>query len=590
MDRRRVWWVNHGIQLEIGNLLPEIEKEAGMIWIPLEIGENDLHQSEIMNQISVGDLLLHYVDGKLQSISRATSALEEHRPRADLTELGRAICVESHPLQPAIEKRELVRLFQALPEMNASIPSFETEEKGTISPFPIEALRLLYMLKKDGYSWSPYVKELFEDRKYWIFQCNPRKFAFQKAVQDGVRSFTWKVSAHGQKICPGDKVIIWMTGKDGGCSALGTVCSEVGNYPILGNEKNYYLEEAPQELIGCLVELDYVFDDLLITKKTIQEHPVLATMLVGNRGTNFTATLEQYEAILERGLLKWKKSRRKTISRPTYTLAQLAEETYLSESELTSWLKQIKRKKQAIFYGPPGVGKTYLAEKWARYFTESGRGFTEIVQFHPSYSYEDFIQGIRPQIGKTGELIYTMQPGIFLRLCERARQTTDPCVLIIDEINRADIARVFGELLYALEYRDQEIQLASGTLFSVPNNLIILGTMNTLDRSIALVDHALRRRFSLIRISPNYDVLRGSHSSLGKKIDPLIAILQEVNQQIGDPQQELGISYFLVPDLLEQLEGIWRMEIEPYLEEIFLHHPEMLQAYCWEKIKKRVKL
>ncbi len=578
MDRRRVWWVNQGDLLEI-------EKEAGMIWTPLD----PLYQEESLNQIAIGDILLHHAHGKLLYISQASSSLEELRPRADLTELGRAIRLESHPLQPAMEREELVRLFGSLPKTYASIPTFETEGKGSISPFPLEALRLLYLIEKQRYNWPSFVKELFADRKYWIFQCNPKKFAFQRAVQDGIRHFTWKVSAYWQQIRPGDKVIIWMTGKEGGCQALGTVCSEVGRYPLLEQEKSYYLEDQPQEIKGCQIELDYVFDAPLITKRMIRDHPVLALMRVGYRGTNFTATLEQYEAILDRWLAKRKKNSVKSSTRSTYSLAQLAQETYLTESELMSWLEQIKRKKQAIFYGPPGVGKTYLAKKWARFFTESGRGFTEIVQFHPSYSYEDFIQGIRPQITKTGEMIYTMQPGIFHRLCQRARQTTDPCVLIIDEINRADLSRVFGELLYALEYRDQEIQLSSGDVFSVPSNLLILGTMNTADRSIALVDYALRRRFSLIRIHPNYAALRGYHLSFGEKIEPLINVLQRINQQIGDPQLEIGISYFLVHDLLERLEGIWRMEIEPYLEETFLHHPEMLRTYCWEKIKKRVK-
>jgi 5-methylcytosine-specific restriction protein B len=128
----------------------------------------------------------------------------------------------------------------------------------------------------------------------------------------------------------------------------------------------------------------------------------------------------------------------------------------------------IERKGQAILYGPPGTGKTFIAEQLAKHLIGGGNGFSELVQFHSAYSYEDFIQGIRPQ-SQDGELKYSLAPGRFIEFCKKAESCEGLCVLIIDEINRANLAQVFGELMYLLEYRDKKIRLAgSSELFGIP--------------------------------------------------------------------------------------------------------------------------
>ncbi len=272
---------------------------------------------------------------------------------------------------------------------------------------------------------------------------------------------------------------------------------------------------------------------------------------------------------------------------PEYTLAQCAEDTGVEEETLKFWLQALERKQQAIFYGPPGTGKTYIAKKLAKYLIGGGDGFMELVQFHPAYAYEDFVQGIRPQ-RKNGELDYPLVDGRFLEFCHKARNRQNVCVLIIDESNRANVARVFGELMYLLEYRDEKIPLAAGEVFSIPENVRIIGTMNTADRSIALVDHALRRRFAFIAIYPNYDILRRYHSVTGFPVEKLIQTLKNLNQQIGDPHYEVGISFFLRKDITEQIESIWRLEIEPYLEEYFFDQPSKVNQFRWDKVKQQV--
>ena len=252
------------------------------------------------------------------------------------------------------------------------------------------------------------------------------------------------------------------------------------------------------------------------------------------------------------------------------------------------WAEAIDRKGQAIIYGPPGTGKTFLAERLARHLVSEGDGFMEIVQFHPAYAYEDFIQGIRPQPAADGQLTYPLVPGRFLEFCRRAQAVTGRCVLIIDEINRANLAQVFGELMYLLEYRDRSIPLAGGGTLRIPANARIIGTMNTADRSIALVDHALRRRFAFLALAPNYAVLRRFHATTGFPVAQLIATLQRLNDAIGDPHYALGISYFLRADLATQLPDIWRMEIEPYIEEYFFDQPEQVAAFRWDVIAGQI--
>ena len=275
---------------------------------------------------------------------------------------------------------------------------------------------------------------------------------------------------------------------------------------------------------------------------------------------------------------------------PEYPLATCAAETGFDVPTLESWVRAVNRKGQAIIYGPPGTGKTFVAEKLAAHLIGGGNGFSELVQFHPAYAYEDFMQGLRPQTTESGGLHYPLVPGRFLEFCKRAATRQSTCVLIVDEINRANLARVFGELMYLLEYRQREIPLAGGGTFRIPEHVRLIGTMNTADRSIALVDHALRRRFGFIALYPRYEVLRAFHAKQETRfaMDGLIEQLKKVNEAIADPHYHLGLSFFLRTDLAAQLPDIWQMEIEPYLEEFFFDQPEKFAQFRWENVKANV--
>lgn len=276
---------------------------------------------------------------------------------------------------------------------------------------------------------------------------------------------------------------------------------------------------------------------------------------------------------------------------PEHRLEQIAQATSLPLVDLDAWVRAIERKGQAVLYGPPGTGKTFVARHLAQHLVGGTDGFWDLVQFHPSYAYEDFVQGIRPQQADGGGLDYPVLAGRFVRFCREAALRTGPCVLIIDEINRANLARVFGELMYLLEYRGDEVSLAvDGRQFGIPPNVRIIGTMNTADRSIALVDHALRRRFAFIRLDPEYDVLTSFHRqhNPGFSTAGLIALLQRLNNRIADPHYAVGISFFLVDDVIQHVESIWRMEIEPYLEEYFFDNRNTASAFSWANVRNEV--
>jgi 5-methylcytosine-specific restriction protein B len=273
---------------------------------------------------------------------------------------------------------------------------------------------------------------------------------------------------------------------------------------------------------------------------------------------------------------------------PEYSLEQCAAETHFDLEVLQRWVRAVERKKQAIFYGPPGTGKTFVAERLALHMIGEGDGFTEIVQFHPSYAYEDFMQGLRPRALSGGGLEYVMTPGRFKDFCDRARECKGPCVLIIDEINRANLSRVLGELMFLLEYRDQSVPLSGGERFQIPQNVRIIGTMNTADRSIALVDHALRRRFAFLELRPDYEVLRRYHADTGFDPEGLINLLQRLNAAIDDRHYSVGISFFLSPSIEEDVADIWQMELEPYIEELFFDQPDKAAGFEWDKVKAEI--
>ena len=256
------------------------------------------------------------------------------------------------------------------------------------------------------------------------------------------------------------------------------------------------------------------------------------------------------------------------------TKEEVLKEIFLKEEkfdQICSLLEESK-KKQIIFQGPPGTGKTFVAQKIALYLTQS-EDRIETIQFHPSYSYEDFIEGYRPKDGK-----FVLEAGIFKVFCDRARKDeNEKYILIIDEINRGNLSKIFGELLYLLEYRDKKAKLTySQDELSIPENVYIIGTMNTADRSLAIMDYALRRRFYFVDIKCETKRLEEWLNENGCKLkaSELIGAIENMNNQIkGEMHSEdftIGHSYFMREGLdKKKLEEVMEFGVRPLLKEYF---------------------
>jgi 5-methylcytosine-specific restriction protein B len=245
-----------------------------------------------------------------------------------------------------------------------------------------------------------------------------------------------------------------------------------------------------------------------------------------------------------------------------------------------AWLREMRDllwdDRQLVLYGPPGTGKTYLALKLAE-FLGGGPEQVKLVQFHPSYAYEDFFEGFRPQEHpETREVAFRLTAGPLREIADLASREGNrhvPHFLIIDEINRANLAKVFGELYFLLEYRNKSVRLTySGEDFALPPNLFVIGTMNTADRSIALVDAAMRRRFAFVELSPRTEptsgLLRRWLARQERDAEPA-DLLDALNSRITDPDFRVGPSYLMKRGVYRDggLERTWRTKILPLLEE-----------------------
>lgn len=274
-------------------------------------------------------------------------------------------------------------------------------------------------------------------------------------------------------------------------------------------------------------------------------------------------------------------------------LTTLAQQLSLPEEFLEKTKRLLEAKQQLIFYGPPGTGKTYVAQKLAERLAGSPNR-VRIVQFHPSYAYEDFFEGYRP-IKHNGSVVFDLVEGPLKRLAkEAAASPGKPFVLLIDEINRGNIAKVFGELYFLLEYRKQEVQLQySHEPFRLPSNVWIIGTMNTADRSIALVDAALRRRFYFVEFFPDRwpveGLLRRWLEAKQPKMTWIADLVDQTNRELNQRHLSIGPSHFMKEGLTEEwVEMIWAHAVLPYIEEQFFGDADRVEAFRLSAIKSRL--
>ncbi len=284
-----------------------------------------------------------------------------------------------------------------------------------------------------------------------------------------------------------------------------------------------------------------------------------------------------------------------TPSAPENDVDRLADELFVDRAWLRELIWLLRDKKGLVLYGPPGTGKTFIARRIAA-FMQPDPKLRALVQLHPSYGYEDFFEGYRPAAtSRDGALTLERTDGPLRLLHAAVERAGKDGVLVLDEMNRANLPKVFGELFFALEYRKEAVRLMYDPTeaFVLGDRLLVLGTMNTADRSIAVLDQALRRRFHFVPLFPGQPIVDGIFERfLAKKptMRWLSEVLAHANELLGDPNVAIGPSHFMREDLNEEIAArVWRHSVMPTIEEHFFGDRARLAEFRLEALRAAVQ-
>lgn len=521
-----------------------------------------------------------------------------------------------------------------------------------------------------------------DETNYWIFQCNPKQFDIERALRENILS-EWSVTAHKDSIKIGDKVILWVTGEKSGCYALAEIIEDVKKRNLDAKADNLWTDE-PKNTLAVGIKITHNWLETPIYKEQLKDNADLTEFKGGNQGTNLSSNKTEYLAFLS-FFPNTQTNEHKNNNMPKHPLNQ-------------------------ILYGPPGTGKTYntinealaiIEEKEVQSFENEDRkelttrykkyvdaGQIMFTTFHQSMSYEDFIEGIKPET-ENGQVTYKVKDGIFKLICEKAYTTKNapnfeeiyqkfvndkfennfelktqfrqspfdvevsqngdcysisrgekktrtgyskktiqdylvngtklsysdpyfyvicdyiknnypfdiidaeakPHILIIDEINRGNVSQIFGELITLIEDSKRKGELEeleiilpySKQKFSVPNNLYIIGTMNTADRSVEALDTALRRRFIFKEMISKPELLKECE---GVNLQALLTKINERLATLLSKDHTIGHAYFISCSNQKDLEIVFYQKIIPLLQEYFYGDLSKIQWIIGEDFVK----
>ena len=414
--------------------------------------------------------------------------------------------------------------------------------------------------------------------RYWWLNASPSIWSFSDMAVGGTQSYTlYNDNGNKRRIFQnfmdaraGDMLICYESNPVKQIVAIGKIIAEQDGEEIFF-----------EKLEGLSSPIDY---------QVLKGYPELEGMefFTNPNGSLFKLTREEFDFIMD--LIREENSVQNETHIESYSKEDFLDEVYMSEQRFKTLVSVLKNKKNIILQGAPGVGKTFIAERLA-YSIMGKKDDSRIrfVQFHQNYSYEDFVMGYKP-VENGFELKY----GVFYHFCQEASDYPEKnYFFIIDEINRGNMSKIFGELLMLIErgYRGKKAALAyNGRLFSVPENIYIIGMMNTADRSLAMIDYALRRRFSFFDMEPGFDsegFIRYQNALDNEIFNKLILKVKELNDEITKDKSLgkgfcIGHSYFCEMDVCtdEWLHEVVDYDIIPMLREYWFDEADKLQR--WE--------
>ncbi|MES2516564.1 MAG: AAA family ATPase [Bacteroidota bacterium] len=430
-----------------------------------------------------------------------------------------------------------------------------------------------------------------KSRNYWWLNVNPRIWSIDSFKINQTQHYTShnefenkrRIYKYFELVQPGDFVIGYESTPVKQIKAVFEITEPLHRDSKLGEVITFKMKErVPQSIDWAELKFLYFFKDSEILKN--------------NQGSLFRLTEEEFEAIQAMIDAQKESIQTEDILIP-YERKDALKDLFIEDSKFDEIIDTLHYKKNIILQGPPGVGKTFIAKRLA--YTLMGTqddSRIKMVQFHQSYSYEDFIQGLRPD--DSGG--FKLKNGIFYEFCRQAQRNSGvDHFFIIDEINRGNLSKIFGELLLLIESdkrgRANEMALTYGDKdsepFYVPDNLHIIGTMNTADRSLAMIDYALRRRFAFISLEPLFNQKLVNFLA-EKSINPVFAehivtkitklnevILKDKNLQKGF---QIGHSYFSNftegDDVQKWYKRVINLEIAPLLEEYWFDNEEKAKS------------
>lgn len=453
---------------------------------------------------------------------------------------------------------------------------------------------------KRGNTGAAVADENIDSVHYWIYAPGDGAYKWEEFYDKGIMGLGWGEIGDLSKFSSKDEMKLKM--KDCFDASRSFKNAAHATWQFANEMKPgdiIFVKKGKHILVGRgIVGSEYRYDEMVEdefrnirdvswTHKGEWQHPGQAVLKTLTDITLYTEYIEKLNNIFEIDTIE--DIEEKEVEYPPYDAEKFLAEVYINEESYETLVSLVENKKNVILQGAPGVGKTYAAKRLA--YSIMGVKDKErvmMIQFHQSYSYEDFIMGFRPS-----ESGFELKKSVFYNFCKKAELDSDNhYFFIIDEINRGNLSKIFGELFMLIENdkRGVEVQLLySDEKFSVPDNIYIIGMMNTADRSLAMLDYAMRRRFAFYEMKPGFDSIGFNeyrNELSDSKFDNLISCVENLNsvitmdESLGDGFC-IGHSYFCnLDDSSEQaLHNIVEYELIPLLKEYWFDEPQKVKNW-----------